>query len=114
MARLSVDALYIGIQVDGVAGQSIGEPCHKAFHSLFWGKRKPVTGAASRIISSRATECCLKQTAIRALEFDELRHRGCHAEFFRIGRVNSGDERLHEALENFAAKSATRKRCDTL
>ena len=51
---------------------------------------------------------------MRALEFDELRHGGRHAEFFGVGGVNSGDERLHESFEYLAAKAAAGERGDAL
>ncbi len=49
-----------------------------------------------------------------ALEFDELRHGGGHAELFGVGGVDSGDERLHESFEYFAAEAAAGERGNAL
>ena len=78
--------------------------------SVFRSKKKAVAGAAGRVIRRGASEGGAEQAAVSAFEFDELRHGGGHAEFFRVGGVDAGDERLHKSFEHFAAKPATSER----
>src|SRR5205814_2149716 len=111
---LSIGSRNTRVKVNCVRRQSIGKFRHKALHASFRSQEKAVAGAAGRAVGMGATECGVKQAAVSAFEFDELGNGSSHAEFFGVGSINPGDQRLYKTFEHLAAETAASERSNAL